>query len=137
MALENTVPTYTQKRSLIGPSLRLVMPPNNLRFPLDTKLIMLYTWNASMDSTPKWAGESDNTRALIRGREGGRPPQSGIPALPMHSSFRSASCLDAAPPAGVQGGKGQTSARPGLAQCPAGRFQHLKLPPTFYRGKSR
>jgi hypothetical protein len=87
-----------------------------------------------MDAYSKCTGKRDKTRRPIRGPEGSHSPQSGTAALPMRSSFRSTSSLGAAVPAGVQGGRGQSSTRSGLAQCPAVRFQHIKLPLTFRLG---
>ena len=96
-------------------------------FPLDMISIEVYYKNSMMHSIGKWAGNRHKTREPIHGREGGYPPQ-------RHSSFRSASCRDAAAPAAVQGGRGQASARLRPAQCSASRFQHIEPPPTFWRG---
>jgi len=39
------------------------------RLPLDTKLIVVYIWNSSMDTTSEWTGAPDKTREPIRARE--------------------------------------------------------------------
>jgi len=48
-------------------------PTKKTRHPLDTKLILLYLRNCSMDTTSRWLGKRHKTRQPVRRRERARP----------------------------------------------------------------